>query len=115
MIMRKAPPSNQELAASAGAWQLTGCTEMDLDMDPMVMDDITQTGKSSRARYLHLLSQLLLGAPFAEGSSASALVPELRMLSNLYDYEVSRFLAFADLHQSWSARSRRCKVPPWAP
>jgi Uncharacterised nucleotidyltransferase len=71
---------------------------MDLDMDPMVMDDITQTGKSSRARYLHLLSQLLLGAPFAEGSSASALVPELRMLSNWDDDEVSRFLAFADLH-----------------
>src|SRR5450756_1275684 len=98
MIMRKAPPSNQELAASAGAWQLTGCTEMDFDMDPMVMDDITQTGRSSRARYLHLLSQLLLGTPFAAGSRASSLVPELRMLSHWDHDEVSRFFAFADLH-----------------
>ena len=71
---------------------------MGFDMGSRVADDVTQTGRSSPARYLHLLSQFLLGDPFAAGSSAPPLVHELRELSN-WDYdEVSRFLAFADLH-----------------
>ncbi len=62
------------------------------------MDDVMQTGRSIPARDLHLLSQLLLGEPFAAGSNALALGHELRMLSNWDHDEFSRFLAFADLH-----------------
>jgi len=62
------------------------------------MDDVMQTGRSTHTRDLHLLSLLLLGEPFAAGSSALTLGHELRMLSN-WDYdELSRCLAFADLH-----------------
>jgi len=67
-------------------------------MVPMEMNDIMQTERSSPARNLHLLSQLLLGDPFAAGASALALGHELRMLSNWDSEEFSRFLAFADLH-----------------
>ena len=67
-------------------------------MGSIATTDVTQTGRSSPAQYLHLLSQLLLGAPFAAGSGASALVPELRILSRWDDDELCRFLAFADLH-----------------
>lgn len=67
-------------------------------MGSMAMDDVMQTGKSTPARDLHLLSQLLLGEPFADGSRALALGHELRMLSNWDHDELSRFLAFADLH-----------------
>ncbi len=67
-------------------------------MGSMVTDDVIQAGRSSRARYLHLLSQLLLGDPFDAGPSGPALVPELRVLSGWDQDEVSRFLAFADLH-----------------
>jgi hypothetical protein len=71
---------------------------MDVDMVPMTRNAAVQTGRWSRARRLHLLSQLLLGDPFAAGSSAPALGHELRMLSN-WDYEeLAQFLAFADLH-----------------
>ena len=67
-------------------------------MGSMVAGDVMQTVRSGPARYLHLLSQLLLGDPFTAESNTPALVPELRMLSN-WDYdEVSRFFAFADLH-----------------
>jgi hypothetical protein len=71
---------------------------MDFDMGSMAMDDVIQTGKSTPARDLHLLSQLLLGEPFADGSRSLALGHELRMLSNWDHDEFSRFLAFADLH-----------------
>lgn len=67
-------------------------------MGSIATADVTQTGRSSPAQYLHLLSQLLLGAPFAAGSSAPALVHEPGTLSNWDHDEVSRFLAFADLH-----------------
>jgi hypothetical protein len=71
---------------------------VDFDMGSMAMDDVMQTGRSTHARDLHLFSQLLLGEPFAAGSSALTLGHELRMLSN-WDYdELSRCLAFADLH-----------------
>jgi hypothetical protein len=71
---------------------------MDFDMSSLAMDDVMQTGRSIPARDLHLLSQLLLGEPFAAGSNALALGHELRMLSNWDHDEFSRFLAFADLH-----------------
>ena len=67
-------------------------------MGSIATADVTQTGRSSPAQCLHLLSQLLLGAPFAAGSSSPALVHEPGMLSNWDHDEVSRFLAFADLH-----------------
>ena len=67
-------------------------------MSSLAMDDVMQTGRSIPARDLHLLSQLLLGEPFADGSHALALGHELRMLSNWDHDEFSRFLAFADLH-----------------
>lgn len=57
-----------------------------------------QTGRSTHARDLHLFSRLLLGEPFAAGSSALTLGHELRMLSNWGHGELSRCLAFADLH-----------------
>jgi hypothetical protein len=71
---------------------------MDFDMGSMAINDVMQTGRSTHDRDLHLFSQLLLGEPFAAGSSALTLGHELRMLSN-WDYdELSRCLAFADLH-----------------
>jgi hypothetical protein len=71
---------------------------MGFDMNSVATGNVIQTGRSSRAEYLHLLSQLLLGAPFAAGSIAPAVVPERRVLSNWDQDEVSRFFAFADLH-----------------
>jgi hypothetical protein len=71
---------------------------MDFDTASMVTGDVPETGRSAHDRDLHLLSQLLLGEPFAAGSSALAQGHELRMLSNWDPAEFSRFLAFADLH-----------------
>jgi hypothetical protein len=71
---------------------------MDFDMVSMVMGDAPETRRSTRDRDLHLLSQLLLGEPFAPGSSALAQGHELPMVSNWDHAELSRFLAFADLH-----------------
>lgn len=65
-------------------------------MVPMTMDKVVQASGSSRARFLDLLSRLLLG----DDSPSGAIAPdhELRMLSNWESDEISRFLAFADLH-----------------
>src|ERR1700722_4526097 len=71
---------------------------MDFDMVSMVKGDVLETGRSTHDRDLHLLSQLLLGEPFAAGSRALAQDHELRMLSNWDPVELSRFFAFADLH-----------------
>jgi hypothetical protein len=69
---------------------------MDLNMTPMTMDAVVQAAGSGRARYLHVLSLLLLGD--APGSGAPALSHELGALSTWDSDERSRFLAFADLH-----------------
>jgi len=69
---------------------------MDCEMVPLTMDQVVQAAGSSRARYLHLLSRLLLGE--AAESSAPALGHELQKLSDGDGEELSRFLAFADLH-----------------
>jgi Uncharacterised nucleotidyltransferase len=65
-------------------------------MTPMTMDAVVQTAGSARARYLHVLSRLLLTD--AAGSSAPDLAHELQTVSSWDDDELSRFLAFADLH-----------------
>jgi hypothetical protein len=67
-------------------------------MLPALKDDITQAGRWSRARGLHLLSQLLIGEPFATGSATPTLSRDLRMLASWDNDEFSQFLAFADLH-----------------
>jgi hypothetical protein len=61
----------------------------------MTMDAVVLTTGSAQARYLDLLSRLLLAGA---GSSAPAVAQELRTLSSWDDDELSRFLAFADLH-----------------
>ncbi len=65
-------------------------------MTPMTIDEVVQTAGSSRARYLDLLSRLLLSD--AVGLNAAAVNHGLRILSRWDDEEFTRFLAFADLH-----------------
>jgi hypothetical protein len=69
---------------------------MDIEMVPMTMNKVVKTAGSSRARYLDLLSRLLL----RDDSGSDALVQghELRTLADWDADEISRFLAFADLH-----------------
>ena len=64
----------------------------------MATDVITQTGRWSRGRGLHVLSRLLLNDPFAAGLSAPPLDDEVEMLSHWNEQELSQFFAFADLH-----------------
>jgi hypothetical protein len=64
-------------------------------MGPMTMQEVVKVAGSSRAQYLHLLSQLLLSD--AAGSSGFA-GDELQTITEWESDEVSRFLAFADLH-----------------
>lgn len=59
-------------------------------MTPMTMDEVTQRAGSSRARYLDLLSRLLL--------SDSAGLNSSHIVSGWDDEEFTRFFAFADLH-----------------
>jgi Uncharacterised nucleotidyltransferase len=68
---------------------------MGLDMVPMTMDEVARAAGSSRARYLHLLAQILLNDA---GSSVPAPGHELQTLSRWDHDELARFLAFADLH-----------------
>lgn len=65
-------------------------------MGPMTMNEVVQTAGSNRAGYLHLLSRLLLSDDSSSSASAPAYV--LRRLSDCDADQVSRFLAFADLH-----------------
>jgi hypothetical protein len=69
---------------------------MDFEMTPMTMDEVMQTAGSSRARYLDLLSRLLLRD--SAGLNPPPLGHELRTLSHWDHNELSGFLAFADLH-----------------
>src|ERR1700687_386602 len=89
MTMKKAPPSNQEPATSA-RHPPRGRREMDFEMTPMTMDEVVQTQGSSRARYLDLLSRLLL--------SDSAGLNTSHIVSDWDEEELTRFFAFADLH-----------------
>lgn len=63
-------------------------------MGPMTMTEVVQTAGSNRARYLDLLSRLLL----SDHSSSNAPAYVLRALSDCDADQVSRFLAFADIH-----------------
>ena len=62
----------------------------------MTMDEVMQTAGSSRARYLDLLSRLLLRD--SAGLNPPPLGHELRTLSHWDHNELSGFFAFADLH-----------------
>jgi len=69
--------------------------ETDFNMVPMTMKQAVQAAGSNRARHLHLLSRLLLSSPHPSSASAPG---GLQMLSDCDGDQVSRFLAFADLH-----------------
>jgi hypothetical protein len=69
---------------------------MDIEMVPMTMNKVVKTAGSSRARYLDLLSRLLLRDD--SGPDALAQGHELRTLADWDADQISRFLAFADLH-----------------
>src|SRR5258708_15391627 len=120
MTMRKAPPSNQ--ASPSAREPQKGRREMDLEMYPVTMHEVVRAAGQSRAQYLHLLSRLLLTVP--AGSSGFASWEELQTLSEWDSDEVSRFLAFADLHHvlvraveavpgvTNGTASPRCSDPP---
>jgi hypothetical protein len=69
---------------------------MGFDMDLMTADEVVQGGEPSRTLYLHLLSRLLLNDTVVSNKIGSDHV--MQTLSDWNQEEVSRFLAFANLH-----------------
>jgi hypothetical protein len=69
---------------------------MDIEMVPITMDKVVKTASAIRIRFLELLSRLLLRDDSESGALGQG--HELRMLSDWDSDDVSRFLAFADLH-----------------
>lgn len=65
-------------------------------MTAMTTDEVVQAAGSSRARYLDILSRLLLND--AAGLNAEAVNHELRILSDWDDEQFTGFLALANLH-----------------
>jgi hypothetical protein len=69
---------------------------MGFNMASMTTGEVVQGGEPSRTRYLHLLSRLLLNDTPVSNTPASD--HAVQTLSNWNHGDVSRFLAFANLH-----------------